>query len=70
MLYYSLGELVDRLTITNLKQWHLEEKMGDDNVSLEEKGKITQQINSLNSFRVKLIESIDEYLEDKNEDSK
>ncbi len=65
MLYYSLGELIDRLIITHLKQWHLEEDMADDKISLKEKSKITDQILSLNTFRNKLIEGIDEYFEEK-----
>lgn len=63
MLYYSLGELVDRLVICNLKQWHLEEKMSDETISLTDKGKITEQISSLNDFRSKVVKSIDEFLE-------
>jgi hypothetical protein len=60
-VYLSLGELCDRLTVTALKQWHLEEKMADPEVSDEEKVKITDQIVSLNGFRMKLIEAINEY---------
>jgi hypothetical protein len=63
MIYYSLGELVDRLAIVNLKQWHLEEKISDPNISLEDKGEFTKQVESLNDFRMKLIASIDEYYE-------
>lgn len=57
----SLGELCDRLAVTALKQWHLEEKMADPEVSDEEKVRITDQIVSLNGFRMKLIEAINEY---------
>ena len=66
-LYYSLGDLVDRLIITNLKQWHLEEEMADENVSLQEKNKITDQILSLNTFRNKLIAGINAYFEEEHE---
>lgn len=65
MLYYSIGELIDRLCITNLKMWHLEEKMADKNISNEEKGKtISPQIISLNKQRNKIIESINEFFKD------
>ena len=63
MIHYSLGELIDRLAITNLKQWHLEEKIADPDISLKEKGKFTKQVESLNEFRMKIVSSIDEYYE-------
>jgi len=59
----SLGELIDRLAICHLKQWHLEEQMNDPDISDEAKVKITDQIVSLNQFRMKLIDAIDEYAE-------
>ena len=67
-LYYSLGELIDRLTITNLKQWHLEEDMANPEVPIAKKSEITEQILSLNTFRNKLIEGINTLYEElKNE---
>ena len=63
MICYTLGELIDRLSITHIKQWHLEEIMADKDVSLEEKGKIPDQIISLNNFRKELVEAINEYFD-------
>ncbi len=69
MLEYTIGETIDKLSITNLKMWHLEEQMNDHTLSVEEKGKISEQIVKLNTLRMKCIASIDEYfkrLEKKN----
>lgn len=63
----SLGELVDRLTIVALKQWHLEEQMNNPDVSDEIKVQITDQIVNLNQFRMKLIAAIDEHIKDADE---
>ncbi len=63
MLEYTIGEIIDRLAITNLKMWHLEEQMNDPNVSLDEKGKISEQIVKLNELRNKCIKAIDEFFE-------
>jgi hypothetical protein len=60
----SIGEIIDRLVIVHLKQWHLEEMMADPEVSDEKKAEITDQIVSLNAFRMKLVAAIDEVFED------
>ncbi len=60
MLYYSIGELIDRLAIVSLKHWHLEEQLTQD-ISVEEKHTITQQILELNKFRSKIVDSINEF---------
>lgn len=57
----SMAELIDRLSITANKQWHLEELMANEDISDEEKVEITNQIVNLNTFRMKLIAAIDEY---------
>jgi hypothetical protein len=64
MLSYTFGEIVDRLCITNLKMWHLEEQMNDPKISLEEKGKISEHIVELNTLRNKCIDSINEYFQE------
>lgn len=64
MLKYTIGETIDKLTITNLKMWHLEEQMNDKTISLEEKGKISEQIVKLNALRIKCIDSIDEFFKE------
>jgi hypothetical protein len=60
---YTIGEVIDRLSITNLKMWHLEEQMNNPSISLEEKGKISEDIVKLNNLRNKCIDSINEYFE-------
>ena len=56
----TLGELVDRLSITNLKMWHIEEKLQDSSIDMAEKGRLCEDIVKLNTLRNKLIEAIDE----------
>lgn len=61
MIRYTVGEMIDRLIITNLKFWHLEEEFANPDISLEEKGKMARKLDDLNAFRNRLIESLDEY---------
>jgi hypothetical protein len=61
MLYYSIGELIDRLAITSLKHWHLEEELVQPDLSIERRHEITQQVLGLNKFRNKLVDSINEF---------
>lgn len=61
MLVYTIGEVIDRLAITNLKLWHLEEQMADASLSKEDKGRISEDIVLLNDLRCKCIEAIDEF---------
>lgn len=61
----SLGELVDRLTITNLKLWNVQEKFhesarGEGHVTQED---VRQQV-LLNKERNRLMTEIDQCLED------
>jgi hypothetical protein len=67
MIQYSIGELIDRLGITNLKIWHTEEE-------IKEKEKIEppedvlvlcDRVVELNKLRNELIKSIDEFFENK-----
>jgi len=54
---YTIGELIDKLTVVHLKIWHLEENMNSDNHN--NKGEISKQIIKLNDYRNKIIASID-----------
>lgn len=58
---YTLGELIDRLCITHLKIWHIEEKLADPNLDMESKGKLCEDVVILNTLRNKYIDSINEY---------
>ncbi len=60
MLAYTLGELLDRLSICNLKQWHLEELIADENTDIEEVGRLADQVVAINNLRKKIIDSINE----------
>jgi len=64
---YTVGELIDRLAIIHLKIWHLEEYINNENITLEEKGNASKQVIKLNTFRNKLIESLNEEIGDTNE---
>lgn len=59
----SIGELVDRLAIANLKIWHMEDQMKDPDIPDMDKAKIQDQIVSQNTFRMKVVAAIDEYYE-------
>jgi len=61
MMEYTLGELIDRLCITNLKMWHIEEQLSDSGIDMTTKGKLCEDIVKLNTLRNSCIQSIDEY---------
>lgn len=61
MLYYSIGELIDKLAVVSLKHWHLEERLAEEDLSIENKHEITQQILGLNELRGKIVDSINEF---------
>jgi len=67
MLTYSVGELVDKLTIIHLKVWHLEEKIAElkDKGAESEIEKLCDQVVNLNTMRNKIIESINEHMGNK-----
>ena len=62
MLQYSMGDLVDKLTIVHLKIWHLEEEIANETGSLpdEEVERMCDQIVNLNTHRNEIIRSINE----------
>ena len=64
MLTYSIGEMIDRLAVTHLKIWHLEEQIqvyNQTGESAETIEALCDQVVSLNAFRMKVVASIDEY---------
>lgn len=69
MIQYSIGELIDRLIITNLKIYHLEENIKDLNtkhdISADQILPLCEQVVSLNKLRNELISSISEFFENK-----
>lgn len=71
-LTYSIADQIDRLTITLLKHWHLEEqiaetsekvKQGQTELESELADMFTRSV-SLNQYRNKVIDSINEFFND------
>ena len=56
----SVGNLIDQLTICNLRIWMAEDKKRDSNASDEEIAKATKLTNIANQQRNDLIQAIDE----------
>lgn len=58
----TIGNLIDKLTIANLRIWNAEDKKRDKNVSDKEIADATRVTNIVNSQRNDLIQEIDERL--------
>lgn len=69
MIQYSIGELIDKLCIANLKIWHLEEeikRLRDQEEGTEEEIlNLCEIVVSLNKLRNDLVDSINEFFEKK-----
>jgi len=63
MLRYSIGDVIDRLGIVLLKQWHLRENL-ERGGTPEEIVAWGEQIASLNRYRNECIGAINEALRD------
>jgi hypothetical protein len=66
MIQYSIGELIDKLCITNLKQWHTEEEikeLREQNANSEELLPLCNLVVKLNKLRNELVKSIDEFFQ-------
>ena len=57
----TIGNLIDKLTVTNLKIWHLEDLKRDSNDDTLV-ANATRKTNTLNQMRNDLIQEIDETL--------
>lgn len=58
-----MGDLIDRLSITNLKIWHLEEQIRagkEKELTIEDIGKRALKIRDLNKERIELKNAINE----------
>lgn len=77
MLRYSIADLIDRLAITLLKHWHLEEELrirndkirdlGAENISeaeIKETAEMFESSVKLNQYRNLLIEEINNFFKD------
>jgi len=58
----TLGSLIDKLTVTNLRIWVAEDKKRDPNASDKEIADATRLTNVCNQQRNDLIQEIDEKL--------
>jgi hypothetical protein len=56
----TIGNLIDKLTITNIRIWMAEDIKRDTNASDKEIADATRITNVANSFRTDLIQEIDE----------
>lgn len=67
MIQYSIGELIDKLCIVNLKLWHTEEEIREK----EKTGKpedvlvLCDRVVGFNKLRNELIDSINEFFKDR-----
>ena len=59
----TLGSLVDKLSIANIRLWHLEDIRRNLSLSDKERLEAADKVSVVNSERNSLIDEIDEYLE-------
>jgi len=59
----TLGSLVDKLTIKNLRLWHLEDSRRDMSLSDSERLAAADKVSVVNKQRNDLIDEIDEFLQ-------
>ena len=58
----TLGSLIDKLTIANIRLWHLEDVRRDRSLTDGERLKAADAISVVNSQRNDLMDEIDEFL--------
>jgi hypothetical protein len=58
----TLGELVDALSIVNLKLWHLEDRARDKTLPDADRLQASDVVRELNAERNQLIEAIDDLI--------
>jgi predicted lactoylglutathione lyase len=58
----TIGNLIDKLTITNIRIWMAEDKKRDSNATDKQIADATRVTIVANSFRTDLIQEIDESL--------
>ena len=65
MIQYSIGELIDKLCIVNLKIWHTEEEIREKEKTAKPEDTLVlcDRVVSLNKLRNELIDSINEFFE-------
>jgi len=59
----TLGSLIDKLTIANIRLWHLEDDRRDYSKSDEKRLEAADSVSLVNKQRNNLIDEIDQFLE-------
>ena len=57
----TLGSLVDKLSIANIRLWHLEDMRRDMSLPDEVRLDAADRVSVVNKYRNELIDEIDEY---------
>lgn len=60
MIAYSLGEIIDKLVIENIKIFRLREKIHDKSLPKKDRVEANQKMMELNNNRVLLMKEVDE----------
>ncbi|MBW1713917.1 MAG: DUF4254 domain-containing protein [Deltaproteobacteria bacterium] len=60
----TLGSLADKLTIANIRLWHLEDKRRNRSLADEERLAAADAVAVVNSQRNALIDELDRFLEE------
>lgn len=60
----TLGDLIDKLTVANIRLWHLEDIKHDENASDAEVANAARKICVVNKERNMLIDEINQYIKD------
>lgn len=60
----TLGSLIDKLTIANIRLWHLEDKRRDRTLPNMDRLHAADMVSEVNAQRNDLIDEIDHYVDD------
>ena len=60
----TLGSLIDKLTIANIRLWHLEDKRRDKELPDAERLRAADMVAEVNAQRNDLIDEIDLFVDD------
>jgi len=60
----TIGELIDKLTIANIRLWHLEDIRRNKNLTNDERLKACDSVSVVNKQRNNLIDEIDKCIDD------
>ena len=63
----TLGSLVDKLSIVNIRLWHLEDTRRDKSLPDEKRLEAADKVSDVNKQRNNLIDEVDQFLLDAKE---